>query len=297
MTNDQLHEPGLGDRLAPYARLSLERAARFAARLHADELSSEHWLVSLLEDEDCAATRLVLHAFADPATIGQELLALCSGIMVVGSGHSLPFSVLGVAALRAARSGLAAEGGGQVEAGDLFRAACAELPPASRERLAAAGTIAETAGAPPEEGAPPADSAPFFGRFSPEALRALGAACRIAAGLGRSSIGPAHLLLGCLEVDGGLRATTGLSPARARLALAGQDEDETPLRARTLRADERLRELLTGLPAGADSLDVLGWMLFHGTQELRSLLRRQRITPALHERSRAAFRDPELERR
>ena len=95
----------LGQRLAPYARETLERGASLAARLHADEVSPEHWLAALLADEECAATRAVLHAFADPETIGIEVLAQCSGIMVVGSGRTLPFSVRAVSALRAARAG------------------------------------------------------------------------------------------------------------------------------------------------------------------------------------------------
>ena len=72
------------------------RAARYALRLHAEELAIEHLFASLLEDEECGATRLVLHAFADPETLAVEVLALCPGIMVVGSEHCLPFSVRGV---------------------------------------------------------------------------------------------------------------------------------------------------------------------------------------------------------
>src|SRR5262245_18257872 len=110
-------------RLAPCARASLTRARKLALRLHAEELSPEHWLAALLEDEDYAATRTVLHAFADPETIGVEVLALCEGIMVVGSGRTLPFSVLGVEALRAARSTAAARRGRQVVVEDVFSAA------------------------------------------------------------------------------------------------------------------------------------------------------------------------------
>lgn len=291
------------ERLAPYARFSLGRAERFATHLHARELCPEHWLVSLLQDEDCAATRLVLHAFADPRSIGGEVLALCPGIMVVGSGHSLPFSVLGVAALRSARAGAAARGAERVEPGDVLRAALARVSPEAHARLElAAGGGAEFAAAartPTEEGSPrttdlePLEQGSFFGCFSGAALRALGVACRAAGELGRDAIGPVHLLAGSLEVDPALREHTRLSPGRLRVALSGLDADPTPLPARTLRADESLLELLSSVPPGADTLDVLGWMLAHGTDELRALLRRQKITTALHERARGVFRDPE----
>jgi phage FluMu protein gp41 len=278
------------EHLGAYARDSLVRAERFAARLHAEELTPEHWLAALLADEDCAATRLVLHAFADPEALGIELVALCPGIMVVGSGRTLPFSVRSLAALRAART-QAAGRAALVRPPDLFRSARSELTAQAAERLAASGELPEPEA---EEAGRPTPPTPehFFRCFSPEALRALGAACRVAGELRREAIGPVHLLAGALEADPELRERTRLSAARLRLSLAGLDEDPTPLPERTVPADARLFELLSGLAPGSSTLDVLGWILSHGSEELRALLRRQKITPALHERARKAFRDP-----
>lgn len=283
-------------RLAPYARASFERAAGLAARLHAEEISPEHWLAALLEDEECAATRVVLHAFADPETIGVEVLALCSGIMLVGSDRTLPFSVLGVEALHAARAGAVARAGARVEPADLFRASVARLAPDLRARIAllpGAVLMLEADPSPSGEGGLPADG-PLFRHFSERTLRALGTGGRAAASLARAAIGPAHLLLGALEVDDGLRERTGLTPTRVRMACSGLDEDPTPLPERRLGGDERLRALLAALPPVAETLDVLGWLLEQGNQELIALLRRQKVTSALFQRCRGAYQDPPL---
>jgi hypothetical protein len=282
-------------RLAPYARASFERAAGLAARLHAEEISPEHWLVALLEDEECAATRVVLHAFADPETIGVEVLALCTGIMLVGSDRTLPFSVLGVQALQAARDRAAARAGARVEPADLFRAARERIAAELHARLALLPGIVplpEPVDAPSGEASPA--EGPFFRSFSERSLRALGASGRAAASLARSAIGPAHLMLGALEVDGDLRERTGLTPARVRMACSGLDEDATPLPARRLPGDERLRALFAVLPPAAETLDVLGWLLERGSAELVGLLRRQKVTSSLLERCRGAYRDPPL---
>jgi ClpA/ClpB-like protein len=287
----------LAEKLGPYTRHSLERAAVLAAKLHAEEVSPEHLLATLLEDESCAATRVVLHAFADPDTIRVEVMALCAGIMVVGSGQSLPFSVGAVRALDAARAIAAARSASQVRPAEVFLSAEEELPGPVRSRLASilAGSLERSAGggeeSPAETGPVPAEG-PLFRHFSPRALRALGSACRAAASLGREAIGPVHLLIGCLEADEELRARTGLDSARVRMVLSGVDADETPLPARSLEADERLHELLNGLASGAETVDILGWLLTHGPEELVALLRRQKITPALFERCRGAYHDP-----
>jgi hypothetical protein len=279
-----------GERLGPYARFSLERARRYALRLHADELTSEHLLASLLEDESCAATALVLHAFADPATVGGEVLALCPGIMVVGSGRSLPFSMGALAALRSARA-LAAARGSSVTPPDLFQAVLLDLPQELFRRLFPDGERARPLRPPPEPSGLGAGS--LFHSHGHDSLRALGAACRAAAKLERDAIGPVHLLAGALEVDAELARAENLTPARLRLLLAGCDEDRIPLPARELAPDPRLAELLAGLPPGAGTLEILGELLRAGSEELRALLLRQKITPALFERSRGAFRDPE----
>jgi len=284
-------------RLAPYARDTFERAAALAARLHADEISPEHWLAALLDDEECAATRVVLHAFADPETIGAEVLALCPGLMLVGSEHTLPFSVRGVEALHAARAGAVARAGTRVEPEDLFRTSVGHLAPDLRARLALLpGTVLELEAQPPPpgEGQILPAGGPLFRHFSERSLRALGAGGRAAAALGRAAIGPAHLLLGTLEVDGELRERTGLTPARVRMASSGLDEDRTPLGERRLGGDGRICALLAELPSGAGTADVLGWLLGHGSQELIALLRRQKVTSALLERCLGAYEDPPM---
>jgi hypothetical protein len=73
---------------------------------------------------------------------------------------------------------------------------------------------------------------------------------------------------------------------------SGLDADETPLPERTLPGDAGLVALLRALPARAETLDVLGWLLAHGSEELTALLRRQKVTPALFERCRDVYRDP-----
>ncbi len=282
-------------RLSPYARLAVERAARFALWLHAAELVPEHLLASLLEDEECAATQLVLHAFADPQTIGGEILALCPGILVVGSGRSLPFSVCGLRALENARRRAGQNGSEAVHPFHVFRAALEELPSELQEALLAAGL--QELPAPSGPAAAAREALPLegalFRHFSPTARRALGAACRAADRLQRNSISPAHLLLGCLEAEETLREQAGLTPARLHLILAGADADDTPLEERALEPGPALLELLSALPAGSGTMEILGEILTHGREEVRALLQRQKITTALHQRSAKAFRDPE----
>lgn len=283
-------------RLAPYARHSLERAAELAARLHAEEISPEHWLAALLVDEDCAATRAVLHAFADPETLGIEVLALCAGIMVVGSVRTLPFSVLGVEALHGARALGVARGGARVDPADVFLSAYGRLRVELHQRLArfpefALERVRNRSEREVED--PIRPEGPLFRCFSPDALRSLGASSRVASSLGRSSIGPMHLILGALETDADLRERSALSPQRVRMAASGLDEDSTPLPERRLGSEARLRELLSALATGAGTLDVLGWLLTHGSEEMTALLRRQKITPALFERCRGVYMDPE----
>lgn len=286
-----------GAHLAPYARASLARGAELARRLHADELVPEHWLAALLEDEDCAATRIVLHAFADPGTIGAEVLAQCPGIMVVGSGRTLPFSVRSLEALRAARVHAAQRGAASLAPGDLCRAACEVLETRARERLASVPghdlTRAAESGAEATPGAPVLTTAgTLFRDYSPESLRALGASARAAGALQRPAIAPAHLVLGCLECDEGLRQRTGLSATRARLLLSGVDEDTTPLPVRALPGSADLGELLRSLPEGSESAAVLGWFLSSSSAEVMALLKRQKVTWSLFERCRSTFRDP-----
>jgi hypothetical protein len=281
-------------RTGPYLARGLERAARYALRLHAEELAVEHLLASLLEDEDCGATRLVLHAFADPETLAVEVLALCPGIMVVGSERCLPFSVRGVRALEGARGRASTAGLEEVDPAALLRAAVAELPAEVRAALGEAGLAPEVVPDAPAAsgvGSPGADG--FLRHFSAAARRALGLACRVARKLERDAIAPAHVLFGCLEADDDLARTTGLSGSRARNVLAGRDEDGTPLPDRALAPDTGLRELLGGLPDRAGTFDVLAWLVHRGSPELRALLARQKVSPALIEHAQGAFADPD----
>jgi hypothetical protein len=282
-------------RLAPYARASFDQAAALAARLHAEEISPEHWLAALLADEGCAATRAVLHAFADPETLGIEVLALCAGIMVVGSERTLPFSVRGVEVLHAARARADARRAPAVEPADLFASALAFLAGEAGTRLAGVAGAAlapwTSAGA---AAAPAFRAGPLLGGFSAQSLRALGASARSAASFAREAIGPAHVLLGVLEVDEGLRSELGLATGRTRMALAGVDADSTPLPPRRIAAEPRLQALLASLPAEAETLDVLAEMLARASEELKALLLRQKVTGALIERCRGTFRDPAL---
>jgi hypothetical protein len=282
-------------RLAPYARASLERAEGLARRLHSEELAPEHWLAALLADEECGATRIVLHAFADPATIGAEILALCPGIMVVGSGHTLPFSVTALDALRATRARADQRAETTVEPEDLCLCAGSALPNAARERLTALAGARPAAlwlAEPPSGAATAEPAGSLFHTYSPTALRALGASARAASSLARSAIAPAHLLLGCLEADGELRTRTGLTAPRARLVLAGLDEDLTPLPARPLGASVGLVEMLRALPERSDSSAALGWFLSSGSAEVVALLKRQKVTLPLWERCHGVFSDP-----
>ena len=115
------------DELGAYTRFALRRAVDYARRLHSAELTTEHLLASLLEDEEAGATRIVLHAFADPETISIEVRALCPGTMVVGSERCLPFSVRGARLLEAARARAAERADLAVTPHHLFAAALAEL--------------------------------------------------------------------------------------------------------------------------------------------------------------------------
>jgi len=90
-----------------------------------------------------------------------------------------------------------------------------------------------------------------------------------------------------------VRETCGLTAARMRMGASGMDADDTALPARALPGNEELEALLAGLPDGAQTLDVLGWVLAEGNREVASLLRRQKVTPELVERCRGIMEDPD----
>lgn len=280
---------------APYALRLLERAGRYAAELHADEAGVEHLVCTLMADEDCAARRAVEHAFADPQTLADEVRALAAGILVTGSAASLPFSPGGVAALQAARDLAATSGRSVVLPALLLACALERLPGDLRLAIEEAGyeragleALTGQAGAVP---ATPAQGA-LFRRFAQETKRCLSAAARLARGESDPAIGPAHLVLACLQSQRELERAAALPASRLRLLLRGRMRDPTPAAARRMEADEGLLAFLAALPEGADSLALLRRCLCGATPELAQVLARHRITPLLLERAAGAFRDP-----
>jgi len=217
--------------IPPYTRSCLERAHQVAHKLHAEELHPEHLLVALLADEDSAAGQAIVHAFADPETILSEVMALCPGILVIGSKRSLPFSVLGVRALEASRDVARGAGAASIAPLHLLLAGVASLDRELQRDLTALGLDPALAAPAPSEACVPEDG-PLLKFFNNGARRAMAAACRQANRLGRDAIAPAHLMLGALEVTEGKLA--GLSATRVQLFFNGRDEDSTPLDSRPL---------------------------------------------------------------
>lgn len=288
--DDRELAPLLG-RLHPYARFLLARAGVHALRLHADVVTPEHLLSTLMDDPGSAAHAAVLHAFADPATISDEALAISPGLMVVASGSTLPFSPRAAMAISRARSSAIGEGRNEVLPLDLVAQAERALDEKLRGSLREAGlsTVSDSL---PESPEPLLGSA-VFKSFSAGAKRALSAANRMAAAERASAISPAHLLLAGLKEDPDLAASIGLSFQRARALLAGRTADESAPAPRTLPPETALLEFLRPLEPGSDSLDLLARFHSGATPELGGILNRSKVTAALLERVRAAFRDPE----
>jgi hypothetical protein len=283
------------ERVEPYAWTLLERAGEHALRLHADSVTPEHLLSVLMDDAECAATALVLHAFADPATIAADVLAISPGIMVVASDATLPFSPVGLIALLRARATAVGRGAGDVEADDLLLAALHALDPAQRTALTHAGlSLATSAAEPGEPGS--ASGEPLFKHFSLQAKRALSSANRLAAAARHAAKGPGHIVLGCLKSETRIEAAAGLSFQRARLVLGSALEDPSAPLPRRIPADAALIEFLEGLRAPVDSLAMLARCHAGATPELAQVLTRHKVSPALLEQARGAFRDPELPR-
>lgn len=277
-------------RLAPYARTLLDRAAAHALRLHAEAVTPDHLLSALMDDEDCAAVAAVLHGFADPRTISDEALAISPGVMVVASGSTLPFSSAAIRALEEARARSAGEP--EVRLETVFWAAVAVLPPGARTRLDSGGLRSPPDAPAAHGGGLPGAGEPFFRRFSAESKRALSAANRAASSLRLAAIGPAHLVLGCLQGGDEVVAAAGLGYSRARLLLADRTADDAPPPDRPLPADPSLGRFLRGLPEAATSLDLLARFLAGETPELAQILARSKLSPELIDRARVAFRDP-----
>lgn len=284
------------ERLAPYARGLLDRCGEFALSLHADELGPEHLLASLMDDEPCGAHQLALHAFADPQTISNEARALAAGIMLSGSSASLPFSALGVRALRRARADAAERRSSSVDPSHLLLASFEELDPNTREQLedsgwsrAALGALATPAG----PGAPSViDQGALFRSFSDDAKRLLSAAGKLARQHEHASISPGHLLLASLASNMALERAAGIPPSRVRIALRGRLEDHTKAPGGPLPLDDAAEAFLAHLRPGATTTQLLATFHAGGTPDLAQVLTRHKLTPALFERVGEGFEDP-----
>lgn len=283
-------------RLTPYARESLERGARLALALHADELGPEHLLCALMDDEECGAHRLALHAFADPPTIASEALSLAAGIMISGSNAALPFSVLGVRALRRARADAAARQSTSVDVSHLLLAAFDELDSDVREQLSDSGWSREAIEALATRAGPSAraveDQGALFRSFSEDAKRLLSAAGKLARQHGHASISPGHLLLSSLAWNMNLERAAGLPPSRVRMTLRGRLEDASEPPDRPLPLDDSAEAFLARLAPGATTVTLLAGFHAGLTPELAQVLNRHKLTPALFERAGASFEDP-----
>lgn len=282
--------------LTAHGRRVLAAARELALEIHADEVGPEHLLCALMADEDGAAHRAVVHAFADPETIGAETLALAAGILVSGSNASLPFSAGGVRALEGARALAAERSDGAVREGHLLVASVRALPPELALELEAAGFrpsgALELAAGDAGERGPVATSGGLFRRFTEEAKRALSAALQVARQDEARAIAPAHLLQACLARSAELARAAGLSPSRARACLRGRTHDASRPTPRAIDVDEGLGRLLADLAPGAGSVALLGAFHSGSTPELAALLARHRVTPALLERLSGELDDP-----
>jgi hypothetical protein len=172
---------------------------------------------------------------------------------------------------------------------DLLCAAWRALPDAIRPRMKVLGAVA---GEPPKARVELSKKR-FFGAFDNAARQTLGQAAKAAAALGRDSISPAHLILGALEADEDLRERTALTPTTARFALTDADDDPTPLPTDPIGIADELFQLFDPLPDGSETTAMLGRFLSHGPPEVRALLVRQKVTPALFERAGGSFSDPD----
>ena len=209
---------------------------------------------------------------------------------------TLPFSPLGVAALRAAREQAHASGEATVRAAHLLWAAIRALPTDLLELVVEAGfddagmahvPHVITAGEPvPHEG-------PLFRRFDEDAKQSVLQAARLAQGEDLASIGPTPLALACLRTQPALEAPAGLSAARLRSVLRGREADDSSPAVVELPPDEFLVGYLGGLRPAAGSSDLLARFHTGATAELAELLSRHKVTPALIERTAGAYEDPE----
>jgi hypothetical protein len=198
-----------------------------------------------------------------------------------------------VRALCAARAA-AAGSERAVEPDDLARSAFGALDPEARAALEAGGF--RPAGAWRSSGSAPAGAAlvpgaGLFRRFSMPSKRVLSNACKLAHRLERPNIAPAHVLLAALEASDALARASGLATARARALLAGRDADPSRPDERELPADEELVAILERLGPAADSLSLMQALAAGCSSELRQILARHKVTPALLAGLREEFSD------
>ena len=279
------------EQLGPRLVHLVEAARKEALRLHSSELTIEHLVCAAMKDEDCAAHEAVCHAFADPDTVFEEVLALAPGLLVVASASTLPFSEGAVRALHSTYIAARKIGQAPLSTRDLAAEAFAALTTHQIDLLTTLGLAAQKLSpATPSTDWPSFDGS-FFSHFDAQAKRALSHSNRVAAGLTASEIGPVHLLLGCLQADEKLAEELSVSFSRARLTLTQDHEDPTLPQARRLPLSAALTEFLVGLSPGADSLDMLAALHGPGTEDLAVLLSRHKVTPELLKRAVGAFHD------
>ena len=282
-------------RLAPYAAGLLDASGDYAAAQHADEVGPEHLLATLMAAEESAAYRTVLFAFADPDTIAAEARAMSAGILVTGSRATLPFSALGVVALREAREHAHGDGGATVRPAHLLWSAIAALPEDLREQVVDAGFAIDGLGQLPRPAASDAPvplDGPLFRHFDEDATQSLLQAARLAQGEDLASIGPASLALASLRSQPALEGPAGVTATRLRIVLRGREADESPPAVAELGPDDALVEYLEGLAPASTTAALLARFHAGGFAELAELLARHKVTPALLERTASAFEDP-----
>jgi hypothetical protein len=245
-------------------------------------------------DEDCAAQRVVVHAFADPETVADEARSIAAGILISGSSTALPFSALGVRALRGARARAARRGDDEVAVAHVALAAFDELDPDLRELFSGSGwNPAGLEALLPAGSGIVREDGHLFRHFSDDGKRALSAAAKLARASSVRSISAAALFQACLQYEARLERACGMPASRARIALRGRLDDPSLVSGGPLAPDEALTRLLERLPERADSLDLLSTLQVAGTAELATILARHKVTAALLQRSRGAFRDPD----
>lgn len=277
-------------RFGPASREALAAAGVEAARVHAEEVGPPHLLRVLMLDEDNAASRAVLHAFADPETLALEALSIMEGILVVGSSCSLPLSTRSVAALKSARSRAAAVGAITFDGDQILAAAAGALDDDLARLLAKNGYDGSELG-PHDEGGGVRDEGHLFRDSTEDARRTLSLAARLALAEGSPSIAPGHLVIAALTQDSGRQRRAGVSASRAKQLLSGRTADESPPDPTPRPPSDELVAVVRALEPAADTLDLL--VAFHrrGGEELAHLLDRHRITVPFLERVRGSFRD------